>query len=64
MDRMADSGSDDGGSSPLVVTNKTKKHKKERKLAFNFFFVLFRLSARSAVRKCVAQRSTVLSCIS
>jgi hypothetical protein len=47
MDRMSDSGSDDGGSSPLVVTNKTEIQKKKKKFTFNFLFLDFCFSMRS-----------------
>ena len=59
MDRMSDSGSDDGSSSLLVVTNKRKTRKKKRKRAFNFLFSGFSFSKRSFGRS--AQRSEAQS---
>jgi hypothetical protein len=47
MDRMSDSGSDDGGSSPLVVTNKTKIQKKKIESKLSFLFLDFCFSKRS-----------------
>jgi hypothetical protein len=39
MDRMPDSGSGDGGSSPLVVTNKTKSRALEEGAASPLVFL-------------------------
>ena len=41
MDRMPDSGSGDGGSSPLAVTNKTKSQKRKESPLSIFFFGVF-----------------------